>query len=168
MTPIDFLSQFAATGEVLGVGLRSEPAEWKGLLGADDTAATEKSAANWRTDHGIVEVSFHRVNQTWECYNISIQAHRLQWGRPLMERVLSRRYGDPFPTGFDVNDLLAAAREVGAPFQPEDFPLDATFDRYLATGSRVTMLAKHRDASENTDLPETYVWQLNANAGRSA
>jgi hypothetical protein len=168
MTPIDFLSQFAATGRVLGVGVRSEPADWDGLLGADDTAVTEKSTKNWRTDYGIVEVSFRKANDVWECYNISIQTHRLQWGRPLMEKTLSQRYGIPFPAGFDANDLLTAAQNAGTPFQPEEFPLDASYDKYVAAGSQVTMLAKHRDASENAELPNIYVWQLNANAGRSA
>jgi hypothetical protein len=168
VAPIDFLSQFTMTGQVFGVGLQSGPAEWDGILGADDAAVTENSATGWRTDYGIVEVSFHRVGNRWECYNISIQTHRLQWGRPLIEKKLSQRYGSPFPVGFDANDLLAAAENSGTPLQPEEFPLDAAYDKYLAAGSQVTMLAKHRDADENKELPDVYVWQLNANAGRSA
>lgn len=59
MSDLDLYAHVAARGDVLGVGIGAQPAEWETTLGADCLDTEDGSLL--RRDYGLVELSSRRT-----------------------------------------------------------------------------------------------------------
>ncbi|MGI8648278.1 MAG: hypothetical protein DLM55_04420 [Acidimicrobiales bacterium] len=104
MSGLDFLVDFAATGDIEGVGLGSSPYEWDQIIGADYVDDVQKN--QMRRDYGLIELTFWHTDGAWLCTGISVQAHRLWWETAdLVPAMLQKKYGE-FPRSGQFNALF--------------------------------------------------------------
>lgn len=125
MTELDFLHDVAVSGQVLGVGLGTNPTQWEQALGNDYVDDVHKG--RMRRDYGLVELSFLRFENSWKCIGISIQVHRLPLpNADVIPKPLSRRYGT-FQDRVSFGALVQSIIRAGASSEAIE---DATRSRY--------------------------------------
>ncbi|MEV4788180.1 hypothetical protein AB0K53_22485 [Streptomyces tuirus] len=117
MSDLDFYARVATRGDVLGVGIGTQPAAWEAVLGTDFLDAEDGSLL--RRDYGLVELSFQEEGGAWSCFGVSVQVHRLRWDTgSSVPAALRGAYGVFAPsTRFD--DLAAAVAGLGCSLEPE-------------------------------------------------
>ncbi|GGU65632.1 hypothetical protein [Streptomyces lavendofoliae] len=132
MPDLDFYAHVATRGDVLGAGIGSEPAEWEAVLGSDHL--DDRSGELLRRDYGLVELSFQRSDDTWPCFGISVQVHRLLPGAGDVPRPLRDAYGD-FARRVRFHELRDVITALGHTLEPDSAPPVADTRRYRVSGS---------------------------------
>ncbi|MFD7242221.1 hypothetical protein [Streptomyces massasporeus] len=117
MSDLDFYAHVATRGDVLGVGIGAQPAEWEATLGAD--CLDTEDGGLLRRDYGLVELSFQEEDGAWPCFGVSVQVHRLRWDtESSVPAALRGAYGTFAPsTRFE--DLAAAITGLGCSVEPD-------------------------------------------------
>ncbi|SMF84732.1 hypothetical protein [Streptomyces sp. Amel2xC10] len=77
ISDLDFYAHVATRGDVLGLGIGTQPAQWETGLGTDHLDTEDGGLL--RRDYGLVELSFQEENSFWPCFGVSVQVHRLRW-----------------------------------------------------------------------------------------
>lgn len=156
MPGMDFYAHVAARGDVLGVGIGAEPAEWEAKLGAD--YLDDADAGLLRRDYGLVELSFQDEYGAWPCFGISVQVHRLRWDTgSAVPAPLRSTYGDFAPsTRFE--DLVAAIAGLGCSVEPDEDDTATDIRRYRVPESGVRIFVRTEADSQG---PPGEVWSLN-------
>ncbi|OUD01226.1 hypothetical protein [Streptomyces swartbergensis] len=157
MSDLDFYAHVATHGDVLGVGIGAQPAEWKTKLGADCLVTEDGS---WlRRDYGLLELSFQEEGGAWPCFGVSVQVHRLRWDtESSVPAALRGAYGEFAPsTRFE--DLAAAIAGLGCSVEPEADGGGTTGDihRYRVPESGVRIFVR---ADEEAQGQVGEVWSL--------
>lgn len=117
MSELDFYAHVATRGDVLGVGIGAQPAEWETTLGDDCLDTADGSLL--RRDYGLVELSFQEEGGAWPCFGLSVQVHRLRWGtESSVPAALRGAYGDFAPSA-RFEGLAAAIAGLGCSVEPE-------------------------------------------------
>ncbi|MFD4588408.1 hypothetical protein [Streptomyces sp. NPDC058434] len=140
MPDLDFYAHVAARGDVLGAGTGSEPAEWEAALGTD--YLDDRSEDLLRRDYGLVELSFQKSDDTWPCFGVSIQVHRLLPGAAAVPRPLRDAYGE-FARRVRFDELRDVITGLGHTVEPDDAPPVTDMHRYRVSGSgaRIVVVA---------------------------
>ncbi|MEV0241641.1 hypothetical protein AB0I06_17145 [Streptomyces sp. NPDC050674] len=128
MSDLDFYAHVATRGDVLGVGIGAQPAEWESTLGADflDT----EDGGLLRRDYGLVELSFQEQGASWPCFGVSVQVHRLRWDtESSVPAALRGAYG-AFARSTRFENLAVAIAGLGCSVQPEPDDCGTTGDLY--------------------------------------
>ncbi|MEU0214860.1 hypothetical protein ABZ281_06895, partial [Streptomyces sp. NPDC006265] len=117
MSDLDFYAHVATRGDVLGVGMGAQPAQWETKLGAGFLDTEDGSLL--RRDYGLVELSFQEEDRAWPCFGVSVQVHRLRWDtESSVPAALRDAYG-PFACSTRFEDLAAAITGLGCTLEPE-------------------------------------------------
>lgn len=108
MPYLDFFVDFAASGQIAGVGLDSRPGDWPAVLG-DDYAESSFSAGHLIRGYGFVEANFANDTGEWLCYLVHVKPFRA--ANTATSPVITARYGEiPARVAFaDVAGALTAA-----------------------------------------------------------
>ncbi|MFC9822445.1 hypothetical protein ACFWG6_03725 [Streptomyces erythrochromogenes] len=92
MSALQFCVDTLRSGSIAGIGLDAQPDAWEAQLGREYIDDIRKG--RMRRDFGLVEVSFVREANSWQCTEISIQVHRLASGEPdVAPNHLIEKYG---------------------------------------------------------------------------
>ncbi|MFI7173471.1 hypothetical protein [Streptomyces spororaveus] len=92
MNALEFCVEVLRSGTVQNLGLDAQPAEWEAQLGGDYVDDVRKG--RMRRDFGLVELSFTRGTDGWQCVESSIQIHRLATGEPdVVPNPLIKKHG---------------------------------------------------------------------------
>ncbi|GAA2768711.1 hypothetical protein GCM10010103_77540 [Streptomyces paradoxus] len=143
MSDLDFYAHVATRGDVLGVGIGAQPAEWEATLGADCLDTEDGSLL--RRDYGLVELSFQEEDGAWPCFGVSVQVHRLRWDtESSVPAALRGAYGTFAPsTRFE--HLAAAITGLGCSVEPDPDEDGTSGDmrryRVLESGVRIFVRA---------------------------
>ncbi|MFJ3848301.1 hypothetical protein ACIPV3_29985 [Streptomyces albidoflavus] len=153
---LDFYAHVATHGEVLGVGIGAQPAQWEAALGTDylDT----QDADLLRRDYGLVELSFQKDSDAWPCFGVSLQVHRLtQDTESDVPAPLRDTYGEFAPT-VRFEQLAAAIARLGYMVEPEPDAAGTSEDirRHRVTESGVRIFVRTPEGPQQTDE----VWSL--------
>lgn len=167
MPDLDFHAHVAARGDALGAGTGSEPAEWEAALGPD--YLDDRSEDLLRRDYGLVELSFQKSDDTWPCFGVSIQVHRLLPGAAAVPRPLRDAYGE-FARRVRFDELRDMITGLGHTVEPDDAPPVTDMHRYRvsvpAPGSSSSRIPTRTDPATRTRTTRTNArW---ATSGRSA
>lgn len=159
MTALDFFIDFAITGQVEGVGLNSKPDDWSENLGADYVDDRRKN--QMRRDYGLVELGFARVERTWRCATISIQAHRLWWHADNVPPKLRRRFG-AFPRSIPFEETRKRLRELDHEPHPIDDQQKSDHERYYVPGTKILIYVLSAKPADDLDgMPPQTLWSMN-------
>ncbi|MFI6369762.1 hypothetical protein [Streptomyces sp. NPDC050546] len=157
MSDLDFYAHVATRGDVLGVGIGAQPAEWETKLGADFLDTEDGDLL--RRDYGLVELSFQEEGSAWPCFGVSVQVHRLRSDtESSVPAALRGAYGEFAPsTRFE--DLAAAIVGLGSSVEPEpdDGGTTGDFHRYRVRESGVRIFVR---ADEGAQGQAGVVWSL--------
>lgn len=167
MPDLDFHAHVAARGDALGAGTGSEPAEWEAALGPD--YLDDRSEDLLRRDYGLVELSFQKSDDTWPCFGVSIQVHRLLPGAAAVPRPLRDAYGE-FARRVRFDELRDVITGLGHTVGPDVAPPVTDMHRYRvsvpAPGSSSSRIPTRTDRATRTRTTRTNArW---ATSGRSA
>jgi hypothetical protein len=155
MSDLDFYAHVATRGDVLGVGIGAQPAEWEAKLGAD--YLDDADSGLLRRDYGLVELSFQEEGGAWPCFGISVQAHRLgQDTESTVPGPLRCAYGD-FASRTSFEDLVAAITGLGCSVVPDKDGTPPDIDRYRVPESGVRIFV---DTDADAHGPAGDVWSL--------
>ncbi|MEU9629294.1 hypothetical protein ACFZDB_16965 [Streptomyces luteogriseus] len=157
MSGLDFYAHVATRGDVLGVGIGAQPAEWETRLGADFLDTEDGSLL--RRDYGLVELSFQEEDGTRPCFGVSVQVHRLRWDtESSVPAPLRDAYG-AFTASTRFEDLAAAIAGLGCSVEPEPDEDGTSGDmhRYRVPESGVRIFVR---ADENAREQTGAVWSL--------
>jgi hypothetical protein len=156
---LDFFAGFAVSGRVEGVGLSSSPEDWSEHLGTAYVDDKSKSKKRLRRDYGLVELGFYRGAGGWQCFLISIQAHRLWWDSNNVPARLLSKYGS-FPRAVSFEELRRSLRSLGhEPSLIEDQePSDQT--RYYIPETKVLVGVHSPKQQEADDMPRGTIWAM--------
>lgn len=159
MTAVDFLTDFAVSGHVEGVGLPSAPEDWSEHLGTDYIDDISKSKKRLRRDYGLVELGFGRAEGAWRCFLISIQAHRLWWDNDNVPAKLRSKYG-AFPRVVPFEDLRARLSALGHEphFIEDQVPSDQM--RYYISETKIIVGVHSAKKQEADDIPSGAIWAM--------
>ncbi|MFJ8053271.1 hypothetical protein [Streptomyces luteogriseus] len=157
MSGLDFYAHVATRGDVLGLGIGAQPAEWETKLGADflDT----EDGGLLRRDYGLVELSFQEEGRAWPCFGVSVQVHRLRWDtESSVPAALRDAYG-AFAPATRFEDLAAAIAGLGCSLEPEpdDDGTSGDMHRYRVPESGVRIFVR---ADGNVRGQTGEVWSL--------
>ncbi|MET9680630.1 hypothetical protein [Streptomyces coeruleorubidus] len=157
MSDLDFYAHVATRGDVLGVGIGAQPAEWQTKLGADFLDTEDGSLL--RRDYGLVELSFQEEDGAWPCFGVSVQVHRLRWDtESSVPAALRGTYGE-FAASTRFEDLAAAIAGLGCSVEPEREEDGTTGDihryRVPESGVRIFVRADEEDQGQAGE-----VWSL--------
>ncbi|MEU3431444.1 hypothetical protein [Streptomyces gardneri] len=140
MSDLDFYAHVATRGDVLGMGIGTQPAEWADRLGAD--YVDDVDAGLMRRDYGLVELSFEEAQGSWPCFGISVQVHRLRWDvESAVPAALRSSYG-AFASSVRFEDLTVAINDLGYSFEPDDDATATDFRRYRVPESGVRLIVR--------------------------
>ncbi|MFC8276592.1 hypothetical protein ACFUJR_29475 [Streptomyces sp. NPDC057271] len=140
MSDLDFYAHFATRGDVLGLGVGAQPAEWAERLGAD--YVDDVDGALMRRDYGLVELSFQEAEGSWPCFGISVQVHRLRWdAESAVPTALRSSYG-AFASPVRFEDLTAAIDDLGCSVEPDDDATATDFRRYRVPESGARLIVR--------------------------
>ncbi|MFJ8750206.1 hypothetical protein ACIREO_12860 [Streptomyces sp. NPDC102441] len=149
MHDLAFYAHVAACGEVLGVGIGSQPAEWKTALGGDYLDI--ESQGLLRRDYGLVELSFQQEEGSWTCFGISVQVHRLRLDTAAqVPAALQHRYG-PFSPRARFDKLSAEITDQGYVIETDNDAATTDIHRYKVLGSGVRILVVAESSPASTD-----------------
>ncbi|MCH0566505.1 MULTISPECIES: hypothetical protein [unclassified Streptomyces] len=157
MSALDFYTHVAIRGDLLGAGIRSEPAEWEAKLGTDYLDVS--SPGFIRRDYGLVEVSFQEEKGAWPCFGISVQVHRLRLeGVSAVPKPLRVAYG-AFPARTKFAELCAVLTGQGFSVEPDNDSSTTDIHRYrvVQSGARIFVVA---EAGAPDSSREGDVWSL--------
>jgi hypothetical protein len=117
MADLDFYAHVATRGDVLGVGIGAQPADWETKLGVD--CLDTEDGGLLRRDYGLVELSFQEEGGAWPCFGVSVQVRRLRWDtESSVPAALRSAYGE-FAASRRFEDLAAAIAGLGCSVEPE-------------------------------------------------
>ncbi|MEU2912965.1 hypothetical protein ACWCQ0_26835 [Streptomyces massasporeus] len=157
MSDLDFYAHVATRGDVLGVGIGAQPAEWEAMLGADRLDTEDGSLL--RRDYGLVELSFQEEDGAWPCFGVSVRVHRLRWDtESSVPAALRGAYGTFAPsTRFE--DLAAAITGLGCSIasDPDEGGTSGDMHRYRVPESGVRIFVR---ADEQAEGHSREVWSL--------
>jgi hypothetical protein len=154
---LDFYVHVVTRGDLLGVGIGSDPAEWEAKVGTDYLDVS--SPGFIRRDYGLVEVSFQEDGNAWSCFGFNVQVHRLRLDGPsAVPGPLRSAYG-AFPARTKFADLCAALTAQGFSVEPDNDSSTTDIHRYRVaqSGARIFVVAEAgaSDTSRSGD-----VWRL--------
>lgn len=78
MSALRFCVEVLRSGTVQGLGLNGQPDAWEAKLGQGYVDDVRKG--RMRRDFGLVELSFLKGGEGWQCIELSLQIHRLAMG----------------------------------------------------------------------------------------
>lgn len=111
MSAFRFLVEVLKSGTVQGLGLEARPGAWESKLGSGYVDDVRKG--RMRRDYGLVELSFFKDGGTWQCFEVSLQVHRLATGiSNIMPSSLIEEYGK-LESRINFSDLQANATAEG-------------------------------------------------------
>lgn len=158
MTCLSFFTDASVTGHVRGLGLGSSPAQWEQALGDDYIDDVRKG--RMRRDYGLVELSFLRAAGSWDCVEISIQAHRLSLpSEDLIPESLIRTYG-AFSDRIAFSDLRKSILEVGASVEAIQDATRSRYSRFWIPDSRALIHVTGERLSEPGIPTSGDVWSI--------
>ena len=154
MSALDFYTDVATRGDLLGAGIGSGPVEWEARLGSDYLDVS--SPGFIRRDYGLIEVSFQEEGNAWPCFGISVQVHRLRLeGTSAVPEPLRSYYG-AFPARTRFEDLCAAVADQGFSVEPDNDSSTTDIHRYrvVQSGTRIFVVteAGASDSSRAGDI----------------
>jgi hypothetical protein len=163
MSALDFFTDFAVNGHVEGVGLNSTPEEWTENLGPDFIDDKSKSNKRMRRDYGLVELGFFRADGLWNCFLISLQAHRL-WRHGDVPQKLVDRYGE-FPRSIQFDEVRRVLSALG--YEPELIADEQGSDtvRYHIPATNILIAVASAEVEEFEYLPAGSVWAMHLSQG---
>jgi hypothetical protein len=156
----DFFVDFARTGLIYGLGLGTTPEQWSEGLGGGFISDVDKKHKQMRQDYGLVELTFSRKEESWRCFNISVQAHRLWWtpeGAPARVRL---EYG-AFPKFIRFADVCSKLNEFG--FEPQliDDKQISDHTRYYIPETKILIYVLSDDVAAEPDrMPPGTLWAM--------
>lgn len=111
MSAFRFLLEVLGLGTVQRLGLDAKPEAWEAKLGSEYVDDLRKG--RMRRDYGLVELSFFKEGEIWQCFEVSLQIHRLatDFSR-IVPSSLIEEYG-PFESRIKFSDLQANATIEG-------------------------------------------------------
>ncbi|GAA2231562.1 hypothetical protein [Streptomyces indiaensis] len=142
MSELDFYAHVATRGDVLGVGVGAQPADWETALGSDFLDVADGGLL--RRDYGLVELSFQEEDGTWPCYGVGVQVHRLRRDTEgSVPAALRGAYG-LFAPSARFEDLASAIIGLGCTIAPEPDEDGTTGDihRYRVPESGVRIFVR--------------------------
>lgn len=159
MKGLDFFVDFASTGHIEGIGLGSSLEEWDRSVGVDYVDDSKKKQLS--RDYGLVELTFWRSEEAWQCTNISIQTHRLWWDSSQGPAKLLKKYGD-FPRSVLFEELREKLDPLDrAPNLIED-QKKSDYTRYYIPESKVLIIILSSPVPKNLDdMPRGMIWSMN-------
>ncbi|OBQ48256.1 hypothetical protein A4U61_24075 [Streptomyces sp. H-KF8] len=93
MSAFQFLIEVLESGAVQGLGLDARPEDWEARLGSGYIDDVRKG--RMRRDYGLVELSFFKKGEIWQCFEVSLQVHRLAKDIPdVVPSSLIEEYGE--------------------------------------------------------------------------
>ncbi|WP_406729514.1 hypothetical protein WJ438_40400 [Streptomyces sp. GD-15H] len=111
MSAFQFLVEVLKSGAVQGLGLDARPDAWEAKLGSGYVDDVRKG--RMRRDYGLVELSFFKEGETWQCFEVSLQIHRLAAGiADIVPISLIEEYGK-LESRIKFSDLQANATAEG-------------------------------------------------------
>ncbi|MFH8282591.1 hypothetical protein [Streptomyces antibioticus] len=157
MSDLDFYAHVATRGDVLGLGIGTQPAQWETGLGTDylDT----EDGGLLRRDYGLVELSFQEENGFWPCFGVSVQVHRLRWDTVAgVPAALRGAYGE-FAASTRWVDLADAIARSGCSVEAEPGEAGTTGDihRYRVPESGVRIFVRGDEGAQGA---AGEVWSL--------
>ena len=173
MTGLEFFTDLAVTGTVLGLDRTSTVAEVEAVFELTHASAYPNSLV---TDAGLVEFGWQRwhAGDEWTGLYAGAQVHRLDFlvDKEQVESPLVARYGE-FPVRLHVGDLLAATAAIGYPLRQVPDPNDGCV-AYWSPVSEMHVLAVDPDGAGEQAPPGTVLkmlgpqpwWPWHRNAGR--
>ncbi|MFJ7336277.1 hypothetical protein ACIQU3_29360 [Streptomyces sp. NPDC101110] len=142
MSGLDLYAHVATRGDVLGVGIGAQPAEWEAVLGSDFLDARDGGLL--RRDYGLVELSFQEEEGAWPCFGVSVQVRRLRGGTETsVPAVLREAYGT-FAAATRFECLTAAITGLGGSveLEPDGDGTTGDIHRYRVPGSGVRIFVR--------------------------
>ncbi|MFF8394890.1 hypothetical protein [Streptomyces sp. NPDC016172] len=142
MSDLDFYAHVAARGDVLGVGIGAQLAEWETELGADCLDTEDGSLL--RRDYGLVELSFQEDGGAWSCFGVSVQVHRLRWDtESSVPAALRGAYGEFAPsTRFESLASAIAGLGCSVEAEPDEDGRAGAIHRYRVPESGVRIFVR--------------------------
>ncbi|MEW2615561.1 hypothetical protein AB0937_36420 [Streptomyces sp. NPDC047880] len=142
MSGLDFYAHVATRGDVLGVGIGAQPAEWETALGSDFLDAEDGGLL--RRDYGLVELSFQEEEGAWPCFGVSVQVHRLRGDTETsVPAALRDAYGTFAPaTRFEVLAAAITGRGCSIELEPDEDGTTGDIHRYRVRGSGVRIFVR--------------------------
>ncbi|WP_395576848.1 hypothetical protein [Streptomyces sp. BK79] len=111
MSAFQFLVEVLKSGAVQGLGLDARPDAWEAKLGSGYIDDVRKG--RMRRDYGLVELSFFKKGEIWQCFEVSLQVHRLAKDIPdVVPSSLIEEYGE-MESRVRFSDLQANATAEG-------------------------------------------------------
>ncbi|MEU2655148.1 hypothetical protein ABZ615_07470 [Streptomyces sp. NPDC007325] len=140
MSAVDFYAHVAVRGEVLGVGLGSDPEAWEAALGA--TYLDVPGGGLLRRDYGLVEINFstdrpgRQGQMSMSCFGFGVKVQRLLYDRSpsTVPSPLSRKYG-AFAPRVPFKDLRAAILALGHTIELDEHSASGDMDCYRVSAS---------------------------------
>ncbi|MFI9238022.1 hypothetical protein [Streptomyces sp. NPDC053079] len=142
MSDLDFYAHIATRGDVLGVGIGAQSAEWEAKLGAG--YLDNRSQGLISRDYGLVELLFQEDEGAWPCMSISVQVHRMVGGETAVPQTLKDVYGD-FAHRVRFDELRSQIMRLGYSIEPDnDASTTGDVNRYRVSesGARIFVVAE--------------------------
>lgn len=135
MPYVDFFVDFAARGEVLGLGLSSPPEAWAAALGTDFYESSRRPGVMSR-NFGMIETEFVDSSGRWACSYVALNVANLQSGDAAVPGAVLGEYG-AFPARVEFDEIADRAAVAGVPVYHARRNHAASLEQYWFPGARV-------------------------------
>lgn len=135
MSYVQFFVDFAARGEVLGLGLGSPPEAWAAVLGTDFADYSRRLGLLSR-DFGLIETDFTEDSGTWNCSYVALNVSELQSGDLVVPAAVLDRFGS-FPDRVPFDEIADAAAGAGVAVYHARRTHPASLEQYWIPGAGV-------------------------------
>lgn len=159
VTALEFYADAVLTGRVLAIGPGSSPLDVEQALGPGYIDDRQKKVL--RRDYGLVEVHFDRSGESWLCFGLTIQVHRLAYQLPTnVPLPLSQAYGD-FDSYLAFEELKQATVRRGATWLAADKPPSGEFLSFrLSIAPNVVQIVSNPSRRRNGEPGMGDVWSI--------
>ncbi|MGW6547871.1 hypothetical protein ACWGBH_34240 [Streptomyces massasporeus] len=157
MSDLAFYARVATRGDVLGLGIGTQPADWETRLGTD--FLDDEDGSLLRRDYGLVELSFQEEDGAWPCFGVSVRLHRLRRDTEASVPAVLRGAHGEFAPSTRFEDLAAAIAGLGCSLEPEpdEHGTSGDMHRYRVPESGVRVFVR---AEEHSPRQAGEVWSL--------
>lgn len=138
LTELDFYVDFAAHGDLLGLGFGSKPEAWAEKLGTGYWEGLHPGGQlGWQ--FGALDVSFDDGPAGWSTQFIYLQVHKLAWGKDFdLPRSVRDKYGD-FTVAVEFDQLADRLAQQGVPVYRITHPLNEGVTNYWVEDTLTTI-----------------------------
>lgn len=156
MSACQFLVEVLKSGAVQGLGLDAQPDAWEAMLGSGYVDDVRKG--RMRRDYGLVELSFFKEGDIWQCFEVSLQVHRLAMGIPdVVPDSLIEEYGK-LESRVRFSDLQANATAEGLQLAQIRDPGGHLHSRFSVMESKAIVHVLEADSGDN--LRQGDIWSV--------